>query len=163
MKVFTKMSDHCYNFVNISYKLFVICVLLICIRCAIKKFIQDEDVSLISFKTFHDKPDHLYPTTTMCFYNPFLESELKKYGPGINITSYSQYLQGRLSDERMKHISYDNVTVSMTDYLMSISGKFENGSYIWIYRKTAANGLESTGSNPPYYTNLRTGSKLQCC
>ena len=157
MDISTKASDHCYHIVNISYKLSVICVLVMLIQSAIKNFIQDEDVSLISFKTFHDEPDHLYPTTTMCFYNPFIENELKKYGPGINTTSYSQYLQGKLSDERMKHISYDNVTVSMNDYLMSISGKFENGSYIWIYRKNAANGLESTSSNPPYYTNLRTG------
>ena len=133
------MADHCYKTVDISFKIFLICMLSLAIYEGIERYTQDEDVSLISFKTFHDDNDNLYPTTTMCFYNPFVESKLKNYGPGINITSYSQYLQGKLLDDRMKHIPYDNVTVSMEDYLLEISGKLENGSFIWIYDNTEEN------------------------
>ena len=151
------MADHCYKAVDISFKIFLICMLSLAIYEGIERYIQDEDVSLISFKTFHDDNDNLYPTTTMCFYNPFIESKLENYGPGINITSYSQYLQGKLLDDRMKHIPYDNVTVSMDDYLLEISGKLENGSFIWIYDKAGENKLHSSATIPPYYINFRSG------
>ena len=151
------MADHCYHVVNISFKVFVFCILIIAIQSGIQKFIKDEDISLIKFKTFHDEKEYLYPTTTMCFYNPFIESKLENYGPGINVTSYSKYLQGKLLDERMTHIPYDNVTVSMDDYLLEISGKLENGSLIWIYDKAGENKVHSSATDPPYYINFRSG------
>ena len=151
------MADYCYHVVSLIFKICVLCVLSLAIESGIRRFIQDEDVSLISFKTFHDAKDYLYPTTTMCFYNPFVATKLENYGTGINITSYSQYLQGKLLDTRMKHIPYDNVTVSMDDYLLEISGKLENGSLIWIYDKAGKNQLHYSATFPPYYTNFRSG------
>ena len=106
-------ESHCFTFVNTLFKLFVFSILALFIYDNVDQFVKDEDVSLISFKTFHNESDNLYPTTTLCFYNPYLQNELEKYGPGINITSYSQFLQGRVSDDRMKYIPYDNVTVQM--------------------------------------------------
>ena len=120
---------------------------------------KDEDVSLIEFKTFHEEEEYLYPSTTMCFYNPFIKSKLESYGPGINVTSYSQYLQGKLQDERMTHIPYDNVTISMDDSLMEISGKLENGSIIRVYNTADENEVHSSATDPPYYINFRSGVK----
>ena len=151
------MADHCYTFVGTSFKLFVLCILIWFIYQGIDRYIQDEDVSLISFKTFHDGSDYLYPTTTMCFYNPFLQEELKKYGSGINITSYSQYLQGKFLDERMKYVPYDNVTISMEDQLLSISGKLENSSFIWLFDHENKHQLHHSAKHPPYYTSFKSG------
>ena len=151
------MADNCYHAVNISYKVLIFCILIAAIQRGIRRFIKDEDVSLIKFKFFHEEEEYLYPTTTMCFYNPFIESSLESYGPGINVTSYSQYLQGKLQDERMTHIPYDNVTVSMDDYLLEISGKLENRSIIRIYDKTGENEVRSSAADQPYYINFRSG------
>ena len=151
------MANNCYHALNISYKVFIFCILIVAIKRGIQRFIKDDDVSLIKFKTFHYEKEYLYPTTTMCFYNPFIERKLKSYGPGINVTSYSQYLQGKLQDERMTHIPYDNVTVSMDDYLLEISGKLENGSIIRMYDKAGENEVRSSITDPPYYINFRSG------
>ena len=118
---------------------------------------SDEDVSVISFKTFHEEADNLYPTITMCFYNPFLQNELVKYGPGINITSYSQYLQGKIWDRQMQNIPYDNVTISMENFLQKISGRLENGSILWLYDHENKHSLNHLARNPPYYTSFKSG------
>ena len=153
------MADNCYHALNVSYKVFTFCILIVAIHSAILRFMKDEDVSLIEFKTFHEEEEYLYPSTTMCFYNPFIKSKLESYGPGINVTSYSQYLQGKLQDERMTHIPYDNVTVSMDDSLMEISGKLENGSIIRVYNTADENEVHSSATDPPYYINFRSGVK----
>ena len=89
------------------------------IVCAcISVYILNEDVSRVDFHLFHSHFQDQYPTTTLCFYNPFLENELKKYGDGINTTTYSQFLQGKFADDRMRDIDYDNVTVSLNDFLL---------------------------------------------
>ena len=150
-------ESHCFTFVNILFKLFVFSVLALFIYNNVNQFVKDEDVSLISFKTFHNESDNLYPTTTLCFYNPFLQNQLEKYGPGINITSYSQFLQGRVSDDRMKYIPYDNVTVQMQDYLVAMSAKLENNSYFWLHDATSKYQLSHLARDPPYYTSFRSG------
>ena len=130
------MVEYCSDIFEVSFKVLVFCLLVFSIQDGIKKFMLDYDVSLISFKTFHETADDLYPSTSLCFFNPFLAEKLKNYGSGINITSYSQYLQGEIFDEDMKFIPYDNVTVAMEDYLLAISAKLHNGSFFWIYDKT---------------------------
>ena len=150
-------ENHCFTFVNTFFKIFVFSILGWFIYDGVHRFVQDEDVSLISFRTFHKEEDNLYPTTTLCFYNPFLKNQLEQYGQGINVTSYSHYLQGKILDDRMKYISYDNVTIKMEDYLLGMSGKLENGSYFWLYDADSETPLYHLARDPPYYTSFRSG------
>ena len=152
-----KVSDTCVLCNNVLFRVAVFFFLLLLVRDGYKRFKKNDDVSLISFKTFHDGKKDLYPTITMCFYNPFLELELEKYGSGINITSYSKYLQGHNFDNRMKNIFYDNVTVSLEYYLLAISGKLENKSYFWLYDHENKHKLSHLANNPPYYISFRSG------
>ena len=86
----------------------------------IYKYILDEDVSVVNYKRFHDEKDNIYPSFSFCVLNPFLEHELKKYGTGVNITSYSHFLMGKQWNEKMLQIDFDNVTVSLKSNLISI-------------------------------------------
>ena len=152
------MAEHFYTFVNTLFKVFVFGILIWLVHEGIDRFTKDEDVSLISFKTFHEGKDNRYPTTTMCFYNPFVANTMKKYSPFINTTSYSQYLQGKLKfDEKMNKIPYDDVTISMKDYLLSISGKLENGSFIRLFDHHNKHPLHHSGKTAPYYTSFKSG------
>ena len=56
-----------------------------------------------------------YPSLSLCFVNPFLEDKLVAHG--TNTSSYIKYLQGSLQDESMNNIRYDQVTISLEDYL----------------------------------------------
>ena len=152
------MTKHCLLCITISFKLFCFTVLALLIYNCFRQFRKDEDVSLIKFRTFHQGRNNLYPSTTMCFYNPFLQSKLWNYAPrDINITSYSQFLQGKIWDERMLAIPYDNVTISIEDYLLQVSGKLENGTFFWLYDHEKKHSLHYAAINPPYYTSFRNG------
>ena len=142
----------------------IICVALtisIMSWCIYRYHIND-DVSMVSFESFHYRDTFLYPSTTLCFYNPFLEQRLENYGKGINITSYSEFLQGKYSDDRMYRINYDDVTRSAEDFLLQMSIKLEDGTTIMIHD---ANN-QSTGIPPHqriggsfYSVNYRSGIK----
>ena len=95
------MSDTGFLCINVLFRMVVFSLLLLAVYDGYERFKKNEDVSLISFKTFHDEKNNLYPTITTCFSNPFLELELEKYGSGINITSYSKHLTGQKIDNRM--------------------------------------------------------------
>ena len=92
------------------------------------KYDLDKDVSLVGFVKFNDGENNIYPALTICFYNPFLNEKLKLYGAGINVTTYSGFLQGKHWDDRMMNINYDDVTVSLEDYLTEIGLQFSNFS-----------------------------------
>ena len=151
------MRTRCFICFNSLFKIVIFSLLIFAIYDGCERFLRDKDVSLISFKTFHEERDNLYPTTTMCFHNPFLQNELKTFGAGINITSYSQYLQGKIWDGRMQSITYDNVTIAMEDYLLGISGKLENGTYFWLYDQSNKHSLHQLARNTPYYTSFKSG------
>ena len=92
------------------------------------KYWQDEDVSLVGFVNFNGNEDNIYPALSICFFNPFFNEKLEDYGPGINTTTYSRFLQGKYWDKRMLDIEYDNVTVSLDEYLTEIGLQFANFS-----------------------------------
>ena len=153
----SNMADQFFHCINILFKIAVLGFLFLEIVEVLDRFIKNDDVSLISFKTFHEEQDNLYPTMTMCFYNPFIQGELEKYGPGINTTSYSQYLQGNVWTDQMQNVLYDNVTISMEDFLQGISGKLENGSYVWLYHSENRYPLYQLDNKPPYFVSYKNG------
>ena len=114
------------------------------IQC-IYKYSLDEDVSLVSYRRFHAEKDNIYPSLSFCIINPFLEDRLKAHGKGINITSYSYYLQGLLWDERMLKIDYDNVTMSLFNNFVAVVVNLQNRTRI---RGPHLHGFSSFISHP---------------
>ena len=94
----------------------------------IYKFNKDNDVSLVQYKQYHGEKDNIYPSLTLCFTNPFLDDKLKNIGNGINVKTYSNYLQGLHWDDRLVNVDYDNVTIDLDKYLDDIKIVLVNGS-----------------------------------
>ena len=84
----------------------------------VHQYTLDEDVAKIEFQEFNSDEDHIYPTVTMCFPNPLLEDKLRRYGDGINVSTYTSFLVGDLWDERMAQIDYDDVSVDIDHHLL---------------------------------------------
>ena len=96
-----------------------ICVLVTIIlstKCVYQYFLN-ENISLVEYQSFQEHGQSGYPSLSFCVVNPFLEEELRKYGVGINTSSYINFLKGSLWDQRMANIDYDNVTISLNDFL----------------------------------------------
>ena len=122
------------------------------------KYTLDEDVSLVGYVKFNDDIYKRYPAITLCFWNPFYNEKLKTYGPGINTTTYSYFLQGRLWDDRMASIDYDDVTVSLEDYMTEIGVQFGNFT-IGIWKDKFNQGTEPKERPGFYVSNRNGGSK----
>ena len=102
----------CFNITCylVTLSLLVVCVYLYC---------KNDDLCEVSFKKFDEDTFTLYPSTTICFPNPFNEELLAAYGYGINSTSYKAFLLGYHWDDRMLNISYDQVTWNLKKYIMN--------------------------------------------
>ena len=116
-------------------------------------------MSLVGFVTFNQDENNIYPALTICFWNPFLNEKLKSYGSGINVTTYSRFLQGKHWDDRMMDIDYDDVTVSVEDYLTEIGFQFSNFS-TRKWHQDFKIGRQHEGM-PRFYVSNRNG-KNKC-
>ena len=86
---------------------------------AMYRYSKDEDTTLVRVTKFHSSKDAIYPSTSFCILPPFLEKQFEVYGDdSINMTSYTEFLDGKIWDERFLKVDYDNVTVSFIDNLI---------------------------------------------
>ena len=110
-------------------------------------FFENNDVCLVDFKKYNEKPEYLSPSFSIAFANPFNESKLKLYGTGINTSSYVQFLKGEYWDERMLNINYDDVTIDITNYFLGFEIAYSN----WTkYRFEATELNQSNGLKHPF-------------
>ena len=122
------------------------------------KYTLDEDVSLVGYANFNDGKERLYPALTMCFWNPFYNEKLKQFGAGINTSTYSNFIQGNYWDSRMSSIDYDEVTVSLEDYMIEIGVQYGNFT-TRIWRDKFKQGRKYTEMPSFYVTDRNGGSK----
>ena len=104
----------------IQYTTFVLCLLATIILSvySIIRYFANEDVTLIHISKYQSSEDSMYPSHSICILPPFLEHRFKRYqNDGINMTSYVQFLKGKIWDDRMLDIDYDYVTVSLSENL----------------------------------------------
>ena len=64
-------------------------------------FLQDEDATYVSFKTFSINPNCAYPVVSICITSPSEPEKLKTCGPNITLRMYSDCLKGELWNETM--------------------------------------------------------------
>lgn len=151
---------------NIIAKLFCVACVLATVGLQIKclyKYCLNEDVSRVIYKRFHSEKNAIYPSISFCIINPFLEKEVQKYGDGINVTSYSYFLQGLLWDERMLKINYDSVTVSLTENLRYFD-VVKHDTYMRnmsIYRLYDSTGFLHDAWKPSFNVSFR-GATRKC-
>ena len=87
------------------------------------EYMKNEDVIEISYRKFEQtKGDSQYPAMSLCFVDAYKESvfdKLDDVDETINASSYSDFINGNIWDEKMMNVSYDNVTLDLKDYLIS--------------------------------------------
>ena len=135
----------------------IVCALVtLALTCwCLVKLIKNEDVSLVGFVHFNDDENKPYPSLTICFWNPFLNDVLTTYGTGINTSTYSQFLQGQLWDDRMVNIDYDKVTVSLEDYLHEMGVQY--GNFTTKTWSKDYNAIRQSKGVPSFHISNRDG------
>merc|ERR1712020_61806 len=91
------------------------CFYSLCLLCAVSmtlwvtlEYMKNEDVIEISYRKFDQtKGDSHYPAMSLCFVDAYRQSEFeKRYSNDndhnkINASSYSEFINGNIWDERM--------------------------------------------------------------
>ena len=115
---------------------------------SISRFCQNEDITLVQSSTYHSSEERIYPSISLCLLPPFIENEFDKFDDyAINMSSYIQFLEGKIWDARMLEVDYDEVTVSLAKNLLgSYFVTQDNKKREWV---------------PVYYTSFRS-SKRKC-
>lgn len=159
---------------------------VITIVTAIWQFINywnAEDVTAISYKTFHTAKIDVYPRIGLCFANTVIEEKLSQYAiknqPGSywRTTSmkerYSWFLAGEDWNPDMLQIDHDDVTKNIEDYVLA----YEIGTTKWktlkIYNKeTQINShnseiqtqkrIDKRKHRIPHFRELSLFSNLKC-
>ena len=105
---------HLFQFICTSATIAFICFCLY-------KYSQNDDVSQVTFQEFHKKKDNLYPSVSICVSSIFYEENLKSYGDGINISTYTDFMNGEYWDDRIVKVDYDNVTLNFSNYIIQMN------------------------------------------
>ena len=92
-----------------------------------RKYYQDEDLPVISYKTFKDLHVKDTPVLSLCLTNPFIDEKLSKHN--LNGTQYMEFLQGKYDLEGVDKPQYTDVTYRPEDIVKSYLFKNEYGTY----------------------------------
>ena len=158
-----KIAYYIFHFICTSATLGFICFCLY-------KYSQNDDVSQVTFQEFNAKEENLFPSLTICVPSTFNEENLNSYGEGINITSYTDFMNGEYWDDRMMKVNYDNVTVNFSNYFLGVGmwtpdWRYLKGEEYFLYdhrkavKDSNGNSSESTAEVdewiPDFYNSYR--------
>ena len=125
-------------------------------KCLLK-FLENDNLTSVGYKKFHKNEYHIYPSISWCIKHPFLEHELKKYADGINVTSYSNFLQGLYWDRRMLHVEFDDVTPSLLDNQLTVRLRYHDKT--GYYYDHISKYSYPTGWVPYFYVSFRSSAR----
>ena len=126
-----------WSAVRLLFKIWCFTTLAVITSYWFYKFvIEDEDLCLVDYKTVEKAGKFPFPTVSMCFENPFVAKKLKEASPGINTTTYLQFLRGEIFDSKFNDIDYDRVTLNPSEYYLYSIIWWRNGTYSTTTSKT---------------------------
>lgn len=143
------MSFCDWNVINNAFiSLCPMATIAMIIVCSYEYYLN-KDLCVVTFKKFNTNKDDIYPSVSLCIYNPYQLQHFKAYGDDLDIDNYVKFLDGKHWDERMRHIDYNNITEPLIDNVMMIRAMFANRTWIeWELKKQWKSELN--GMNGPY-------------
>ena len=114
------MNQKIKLFVNVIFCLICLGATLTCVTISIRRWMLNEDICRISFKRFNGGPEQVYPTISICIFNPIFEYALNKF---VNISNprkllHEWYLQEVLLGTELRNVTFDDITLDINQYLL---------------------------------------------
>ena len=107
---------------NCFRNIWILCCILLTIGTVVRQchnYLQNEDVTRLDYKPFHEDEKDLYPSIGFCFTLPILKEKLRRYDPNLTPKAYSYFLAGENWDERMLKVNYADVIVNLREFILS--------------------------------------------
>ena len=129
------------------YKLICIIFTLCITAFTFFEFYNSSDQSQVQIKEIDQGNQNEFPDVTICFPNHYSDARLRKYGKGINSSTYAKFLDGDLWDDRMASIPFEEVSMKLRDILLQV-----------CVRSAFEEDCQSTG----VYTTMPLGGSSIC-
>ena len=116
-----------FNNVNKAFHCTCLLVTMIYGITSVCDFLQNLDLTTITFKAFHNDAESIYPSISMCFNTPFMKNRLIHSEQLFQPIEYTKYLIGRApANETLRSINFDDVSFQTKDFLIKVYIKFMN-------------------------------------
>ena len=110
----------------------------------------NEDETQIHIKQFHKTPDDIYPSTTICIDDPFVDKRLQEFHPRLTAGIYREFLSGSTKvagnvdwNESGIEIDYDYVTYQLEEVVYKVdmtlidNDQEEDDDISWLVRNNS--------------------------
>ena len=124
----------CYSYV---YNIFCLFGAIVLTSWCVYEYYCDHDITDIALRKFHETPEDIHPSITLCNKDPFRHDKtFEKWGDGDFLLNYVRMIRGDIigwdniiqlmSDtnssfddylQQLNEIDYDNVTVKLEDFI----------------------------------------------
>jgi hypothetical protein len=109
---------------KIDFAFHIICIAAVTFYAVenIVNFMKNDDLCEVSFKTYHNTNEDIYPSLTMCLTSPFEQERALQHSGTLNTSLYESYLAGGYSGNLdFVNVPYENVTFQQNDFLIGVN------------------------------------------
>ena len=96
------------------FKVSCFVIVLYMVSVWVHKFMKDEDLCLVEYKSLKITTDIELPDVSLCIKDPFIEQKLNDLG--TNTSAYLKHLSGDDFNEHLASINYTDVTLNLGQY-----------------------------------------------
>ena len=142
MKAFT------YDRFNILYRAFCVLFSFIIILLWLYRYSLQNIASTSDMKNYYESEHGVQPSFSVCVVDPELDIKIRLFNPNYNTSTYIQFLQGKLEDERLRNLDFDSIRFNWSEYFYKPPEarlESDNGTFL---------GYGTAAMNWRYYTSF---------
>ena len=113
----------------------------------------DDDLCIVDYKKYFENESDEFPVLSICLKNQISEGNLKSQNSEIDVETYIDFLSGKIFDEELAKINYENITIDVTKYLAGHEVVYKNGTRDRITQRQVLQGT---------YAFFYSGKFYQC-
>ena len=107
-----------WNWIEKSFTLLCTLATIALTIQSLRTYFANEDATVVSYKDYFREDNDITPSASICITAAFEENKLKSYGNHVTLANYSDFLGGKIWDDLMLHIDYQEVTLNPRDYIL---------------------------------------------
>ena len=121
------MSMKLLGVAKFTFKISCFITVLCMISLWVSRFMKDEDLCIVEYKSFGNAEDIELPEASLCVQDPFVEHKLNVLG--ITTATYREHLAGKGFNESLTNINYTDVIFDFGRFYRRTFLRYRNGTY----------------------------------
>ena len=120
--------DGCYSSLTTVFRVVCWIVTMVLISYWIFIYTLNQDVCLIDYKMYYEKPSDVYPVLSICLKESVTTAQFQKQNQDLTNKRYLKFLEGKYFSSRFTELDYNDIRLNLSDYVDNYYFEFRNGS-----------------------------------